>query len=325
VQRCFGRQEVAGNALEFWVMCPFVWLARFSFIRSLKRHLSEHRDNYDVLHVHEAGWIAGAVMMAAEPLGIPVVCKEATCPALPVIGYDVPWRRQLADARRHAHFIAMNDAIRNSLLEQDVPDDHVHCIPNAVNIPVEAAKVESSREVVYVGNFSQGASLKAFDVLLDAWAIVAKQDKRAQLLMVGGGASEPWRRYAEERECDDRVWFIGRVDDVGEYYQRGRCFVLPSRVEGMSNALLEAMSWGLPPVVSDIPGNLAVVQDGENGRVVPVGRAPELADAILALLRDSEQSRLLGEKAREHVQAHFSLDHVGAELLTLYKQLGADA
>jgi glycosyltransferase involved in cell wall biosynthesis len=93
----------------------------------------------------------------------------------------------------------------------------------------------------------------------------------------------------------------------------------------MSNALLEAMSWGLPPVVSDIPGNLAVVQDGENGRVVPVGRAPELADAILALLRDSEQSRLLGEKAREHVQAHFSLDHVGAELLTLYKQLGADA
>ena len=82
-------------------------------------------------------------------------------------------------------------------------------------------------------------------------------------------------------------------------------FALPSRVEGTPNALLEAMSCGLPVIVSDgAPGPLELVQDGKTGLVVPVNDAPALAAALSRLARDGGLRDRLGNAARQRVSEH---------------------
>jgi glycosyltransferase involved in cell wall biosynthesis len=89
----------------------------------------------------------------------------------------------------------------------------------------------------------------------------------------------------------------------------------------MSNALLEAQSWGLAVVASDIPANRALVDDGINGLVVPVGDVDALAAAVIRLLDDAALRARLGRAARERVAREFAMDSVVDRLCALYDRL----
>jgi glycosyltransferase involved in cell wall biosynthesis len=92
----------------------------------------------------------------------------------------------------------------------------------------------------------------------------------------------------------------------------------------MSNALLEGLAWGLPAVVSDIPGNRELVVDGVNGRVVRVGDAETLSQAILELLVAPDLRRLMGARAREGVRHSYSAEAVVDRLFAVYAEIMAD-
>ncbi|MCI5210912.1 MAG: glycosyltransferase, partial [Candidatus Electrothrix sp. ATG2] len=143
-------------------------------------------------------------------------------------------------------------------MEKGVAAERIEVIPNGVDIPAEVPEHRTANEVLYVGNFTQGASNKGFDILLTAWAEVSKVLGKAQLVMVGGGDASCWINFIRQLGCSDSVRFVGSVDDPSPFFASAELFVLPSRHEGMSNALLEAQSWGLPAVVSDISANVAV-------------------------------------------------------------------
>jgi glycosyltransferase involved in cell wall biosynthesis len=191
-----------------------------------------------------------------------------------------------------------------------------------VELPSERSPVAGSSEVVYVGNLTQGARWKAFDILFTAWALLQRQDQgRTQLTVIGAGDPAPWQQYLAQQGCLDSVHFAGAVKDVAPYLRTARLFVLPSRVEGLSNALLEAMSWGLPVIVSDIPANLAVVRHQTNGWAVPVNDSAALAEAMLALLQDEELSLRLGRAARQTVEEQYTIERVAGQLVALYQKL----
>ena len=122
----------------------------------------------------------------------------------------------------------------------------------------------------------------------------------------------------------DTVDFIGYRTDLADWIRRAAVFVLPSRHEGISNALLEAQGAGVPAVVSDIPGNRAVVVDGETGLVVPAGDAEALARALIRLLSDPDLRRRLGAAARRRMEAEFGIAAVARQLSDLYGRLAAE-
>lgn len=313
--------HVVDDWLEFWLLLPFVWIARMSFLLDLKRFLRLKHDDLDVLHVHEAHWIAGGAGWAAHFFGLPVLCKEAGYPPIRSIGYDTPMRGKLTKYRQFVHYIAMNPTIKDSLIRIGVSREHITIVPNGVELPQSISKITESFQVIYVGNFTQGAQLKAFDVLFKAWVQVVKNGTiNTHLLLLGEGDTSHWKNYLKKHGCADRAEFAGRVTDVGPYLKKSRIFVLPSRAEGMSNALLEAMSWGVPPIVSDIPGNRFLVKDNKNGLVVPVGDSEALTRAIERLLVDNELCIRLGREARKTVEKEFSISFVIKRLLNLYKQ-----
>ena len=315
------KHEQIRRQFDFWAMLPLVWLTRWSFMREVRRQTASLALRPDIVHLHEPSWLGGFAVQLFQLLGIPVLCQEATNPALPVLGYDVPFRRSLERIRKEAHFIAMAPYLADDLRNKGVLAVRIHRIPNGVSIPADSGRPAESRVVLYVGNFSQGTHWKAFDVLLDAWAKVQDRCRDARLVLVGGGDRKSWEQYAQRLGCSRSVEFAGRVGDPGSYYRQAAMLVLPSRVEGMSNALLEAQSWGLPAVVSDIPGNRAVVVHGETGLVVPVGDADALAEGILRLCGDPELRKRMGASARVRAETEFAVDRIVDRLIVLYGNL----
>jgi glycosyltransferase involved in cell wall biosynthesis len=114
------------------------------------------------------------------------------------------------------------------------------------------------------------------------------------------------------------VLLLGEVGDVAGLLARGRLFVLPSRSEGISLTLLEAMARGLPVVATRVGGTPEVVVDGETGLLVPPGDPAALADAILRLQRDPEAGRRMGEAGRPRVERIFDVCRMVAEYEALY-------
>lgn len=316
-----GKYDSLVRVAAFWLLLPIEWIARFSFVLELSLFFRENREDVCVIHVHETSWLAGVGVNLAKLWKVPVVCKVRNTPALDVIGYDTPLRKRWERLRRDASFIALHSDLSDELLAVGIPSKNIAIIPNGVDIVNFDAGQNNALEVVYVGNFYQGVEHKGFDILLKAWAIVYTNMPGAHLTMVGGGDKVAWVRMAEELGCSCSVSFIGSVQDPGPFYRQASIFVLPSRHEGMSNALLEAQSFGLPAVVSDIPGNRAVVEDRVTGIIVPIGDTEALATAILELLMDTVKCCRMGLAARERVEKMFSRKFVTDQLVTLYENL----
>ncbi len=98
-------------------------------------------------------------------------------------------------------------------------------------------------------------------------------------------------------------------------------FVLPSVVEGMSNALLEAMAVGRPVVATDVGGNPEVVVDGETGLIVPPGDPHQLAASVQKLLESPEMAAEMGAAGRRRVIERYQIDVMTRRIEELYDSL----
>jgi glycosyltransferase involved in cell wall biosynthesis len=175
------------------------------------------------------------------------------------------------------------------------------------------------RAVAVVGHLS---SVKGHGELLDAMARVAAEEPRVRLLVVGDG---PLRGALEAQArrlgIGERVSFLGVRSDVRDVLSAVDVVALPSRTEGLSNALLEAMSMSRAVVATAVGGTPEVVTDRRNGRLVPPRSSPALARAILELVRDEPQALALGSEARRHVVERFGLDRMVARHEALYREI----
>ena len=148
---------------------------------------------------------------------------------------------------------------------------------------------------------------KGIDLLLEAYAALSPAiHSQWRLLIIGEG---PERAALEQRTSDlqlaERIHFLGFQPDPSRYFRDAGVFVLPSRFEGMPNALLEAMGCGLASIVSDAsPGPLEVVSDEQSGLVVPSGSIAALTTAMERLVLDAALRRQLGQRAAATMRQH---------------------
>ena len=300
------------------------YLNVFTFVVGGSLYLYKHRENFDLIHVHTADWIAGMAAIEGKINNVPVICKGANIPVFPML-VDVPFSYFIDKWRRKPFFIALTTAMAEDLINNDVPTEKITTIPNGVEIPSLVASPGSDGSFLFLGNFSQTEAHKGFDILLNAWLLVVQQAPDAHLVLAGGGDSSKWQKTATEYGIDSNVSFPGYCADVEKLFLKSCCLVLPSRKEGISNALLEAQSYGIPAVVSDIPGNREVVQDGKTGMIVPVGNVSALAEAILKFHRSPDFRRSCGAAARSRIEKYFSINSVACRTEKLYAGMIDDA
>jgi len=303
---------------------PLLWLEYLAFLTALAAWFVRHRQNVDLLHVHESHWLAGFVAWMGNCGRLPVLVKEATFPVLAPTVAPVPGRGIWDRCRLRAAYIAQTGPAARELEAGGVDPNKIHILPNGVHIPAERARPESSREVLFVGNLHQGAELKGFDVLFGAWCRVAAASPGARLLVVGAGDPSAWQEFVRSRGVAESVTFCGPSRNLGCWYARAAMLVLPSRREGMSNAVLEAQAWGLPVVVSDLPGCRAAVLPGQTGFVVPVGDEDVLAAAIARLLDQPEQRARMGRAAHEWARRQFAFSGIAHAVELCYRGVMAE-
>jgi len=301
-------------------MAPVEWSGNLSFLAETMWAVKTKRLKADLVHVHESHWLAGVGEWIGERLRIPVYCKEACGEVLlwPE-GGDVPWSAEWKRRRLLCRFIAMTPHVRRELEKAGIPSGRIHEIPNGVELAKDVAHPEANDSAIFAGNFTQGAIYKAFDVLFRAWGRIHREAPALKLRLFGGGDFARWRQVSEREGCGDSVEFLGSAGDLHAEFLKAGFLVLPSRVEGLSNVLLEAQAAGLPAVVSDIGGNLAVVNDGENGLVFPTGDAEALANAALRLYRSPELREQLGHAARARAETSFAIDRIAEKLEKMYR------
>lgn len=158
----------------------------------------------------------------------------------------------------------------------------------------------AERSIAYSARFE--LVQKRQDIMLDAFKTVLKSHPDYKLRFYGDGPDEDkMKRYAEELGISGSVIFCGRSSKVLEDISRSEIFVLSSDYEGIPNSLLEAMSLGLPCVSTDCsPGGARMlINDGENGLIVPRGDAPALASAICRMIEDRNSAIAMGKRATE--------------------------
>ena len=153
--------------------------------------------------------------------------------------------------------------------------------------------------------------------LLQAVTDVHKLIPDARWILVGGGTDEVrLRQLADKQGIGDKVEFAGwqNHDNVLEYLKRSDVFVLPSHTEGFPNALLEAMSAGLPVITTEVGGIPGFIRNGENGLLVPPGAPVRLADAMLEIAKDPILRFKLGSAALNHVRCVHEMEEVLGKL-----------
>jgi glycosyltransferase involved in cell wall biosynthesis len=171
-----------------------------------------------------------------------------------------------------------------------------------------------------LGTVARFDPVKAIDVLVEAFTILAPKWPEANLLIVGDGPElSKLESLAETRGVRNRVVFVGLVPDAPRYLPAMDLYVSASHREGLPLSLLEAMVCGLPIVATRIPGHEDVVVDNVTGLMVPPNDPRALADAAAKLLAEPERRRRMGEAGRQRVERDFSVGRMVAETAAVYR------
>lgn len=144
--------------------------------------------------------------------------------------------------------------------------------------------------------------------------------KRLRLVIAGDGALRAQvQQVLREGGVEQLAWLAGERNDVPEFLRGLDAFVLPSRAEGISNTILEAMATALPIVATNVGGNAELLEDRVTGRLVPAQTVDTMAAALLDDFANPPCARARGRSARIEVEKRFSLDAMLSAYSDLYE------
>jgi len=307
------------------------------YVITLGAHLFINRREYDLIHVHQFLYPAFiSVLIGKKLLKKPVLVKSASSG----VTSDIELLKRLPFGyfqlvfllKELNYLVAISKATGKDFKEIGYSDSGISYIPNGVEVPVTGKT--SYNQVTQVITITRLSREKGIDVLLKAWADVVREEKGLRLLIVGDGSlKSQLKSLSCSLDIAESVDFIGMVQDTSKYLKGSDLFVLPSRSEGMPNALLEAMSYGIPCIATQVGGNGELLA-GEsekilcggyiltkNGLLINPDDVKGLTKAILYLVRNERVREEMGRRARKFIQENYSIDFVAERYITLYQSI----
>ncbi|MBI5849892.1 MAG: glycosyltransferase family 4 protein [Planctomycetes bacterium] len=324
------RHGVTIHRLPFLPPSRKNWAALFT---AFLVFLRAHRREYDVIHCHALTFLAACCVRIGRLLGKPVVVKVATERDVREFHDDRSFHfrlffRWLKTADR---LLCLSERIRAEAIACGFRDEQAVIVRNGVDTRRFAPASPETRAaartalglrdgelaLLYVGRLVQR---KGVDVLLNALPLCGPA-AQARVFVVGDGErAAEWRALAQDLGVAARVTFAGEQADVAPFLAAADAFVFPSRLEGLPNALLEAMACGLPAIATRIGGCVDVMTD-DAGILVGSDDARALAAAMDRLAADAGERARLGEAARRRVQSAFSFDVTAERLQSIYREV----
>ncbi len=191
-------------------------------------------------------------------------------------------------------------------------------VKNKSSIKIEIGLQENDFIVCFVGRLEP---VKNIDELFFALRLVRKRCPDIRLLILGDGKERSrLEKLSNETNLEDCISFLGFRDDVIDILGISDLFILPSHYEGISIALLEAMSAGLPAIVSDVGGNPEVVEHNQTGLLFQPGNLDSLVESILRLYKNEYLLKKMGKNAIDKIESCFSLNSTVSKYVSIYRE-----
>lgn len=191
---------------------------------------------------------------------------------------------------------------------------------------LQSAPFALDKDSFVIGTVGRLQGVKDQGLLLRAFAQAVAQDpalrRRGRLVIVGDGPlRSELQAQLDALGLRELAWLAGEQADIPAWLRAMDLFVLPSRSEGISNTILEAMACGLPVVATDVGGNGELVEANVTGDLFATGDMAALAAHMCAAVSDPERLRVQGAAGRSRVEQLFSLDAMVASYQTMYDRL----
>jgi glycosyltransferase involved in cell wall biosynthesis len=214
--------------------------------------------------------------------------------------------------------VAISKSISSQLQIGGLPESKIRVIYEGMDLSLyrqnESRRLRRPEELMVIGTVAHLSPEKGLHLLIDAASQIPDAKKRLRFVIVGSGPClHDLKAQAQTKGVQDIFQFVGFYKNIFHYLKAFDLFALPSLSEGLSSAILEAMASSLPIVATNVGGIPELVQDGDNGLLVPPANSAALASAIQHLADNPETSRRMGMRGRKLIEERFTLDRKIAE------------
>ena len=271
----------------------------------------------DVVHTHSGVWYKAS--LAARRAGVRTLVHTEHGRRSPDL-----WSDRLLDgaaARRTDTVVAVSERLARELPRAlRIPAAKVLCIPNGIDTELYCPVADTgmvrrelglSASTCIIGSIGRLEPIKAYDQMVEAFADFARRPAGRDAVLVLAGEGSRREALAEQilrLQLSGRVHLLGWRNDVRDLLSSFSVFSMASLSEGTSISLLEAMSMGIPPVVTHVGGNAAVLGPGLALNLVPAGQPKALADAWERVLATRASRAEYATAARARVTTSFGLE-----------------
>jgi glycosyltransferase involved in cell wall biosynthesis len=310
-------------------LMPGIKVYRFSKLRPFFYHaaqkwINENHETIDLIHTFRMDKMGIVGAWANAKFGIPHITDIITNEANLML--DSPsGQKKWAQIASHVDAIhCLSKGMAEFIRKNGISGEKIWYRPNAVD--TEQFKPASGKDslssafitVLCCGRIERQ---KGTDILIQAWrSLPSEISGKAKLVLVGSGK---WEKMLRKEAADlPNIIFAGSLgrDKMLDSYQNAQIYVQPSRFEGMSNAMLEALASGLPIIATDIDGSNDLVQSGVNGLLIPVEDINALSSALIQLIKDADLRKDMGEASRKMAQ-RFSFQSLFLDFEKQYRTL----
>lgn len=274
----------------------------------------------DIIHFHGYKALLLSLMLPKFP---PKVCTvHGFLENKRSLSYIMLKKLVILASKKIDHFICVSNNLKRYFSYKfNVSTKRSTVIHNGVESTT--VTLSNSKSTYVVGACGRLVDIKGYHHLIQAFSKLPN-DLDLELHIVGDG---PYRDKLEKiasTTYPQKVYFHGHQQNPMEYISKFDVFVQPSLLEGCGVAVLEAMSIGLPVVVSTAGGLPELVKHGVNGLVFPKGDVNALTKCLFMVLSNRESYRKLGEDNRKWVTANFSYTKMLESTIKIYKELMGD-
>lgn len=268
------------------------------FLRLAKKVISEVKnDHYDLITVQDTYYLALLSLFIARIFGLPLEVQ--------VHGFEkeYTWRKLIARyVLNEAQSIrVVSQRLKDELKDEFLlPDEKINILPIFIDQSGIIAKDDYRSGIpfvfVWVGRLVE---VKNAELAIKAIKLLKDESFKVVLNIVGSGPCQnKLENLVKDLDVVDQVNFVGQVFNVGSYYQNADTFLLTSNREGWGMAVVEAASYGLPIIMTDVGLAGDVVKDNISGLIVPVGDTKALMTAMKKVIIDVDLREKLGRAAK---------------------------
>lgn len=292
--------------------------------------LLRNSEKYDIIHLHLASSHVFPAILIKKLLGKKIILKFGgarktgdiqTSRSKPFGTLKLKIIKKSFDA-----FVVPGNEVSTEIISAGFPKNKIHLIPNGVDINIfksvnSTNKIELRKKLnipvsgiicIYAGRIEEG---KGLDILLHSWK---NMNDNIHLLIIGEGKL---LKNFQSSFLQKNIRFCGFQKNINDFMAASDLFILPSFGEGLSNAILEAMSSELIVLVNNIPANADIITNNYNGLLLNFEDIKNAVSTISKICADIKSYSKLGICARQTAKEKFSLSYIAEQYFQLYQKV----